>query len=220
MRVEAARRPWRAPCRRAAPVGRRALRRWALMAAAAVDDPRRSGAGRSERSRKWRPGIAHSAASVERARPSGWRRDSRGPPRYGERLRRSPRRRRSGRQEPHDIVAGADGDSFSARSAPRSRQRHAVRRPSIRPSPRISARRPDSGRSIWRGAAAAAARIVDAAQEAVLQHDVEHGVADRHGQRVAAEGGAMRAAVMPWRPRRSQGTRRAESRRRCPWRSP
>ena len=34
---------------------------------------------------------------------------------------------------------------------------------------------------------------VDLVEEAVLEHDVEHGVADRHGQRIAAEGGAVDA---------------------------
>ena len=58
-----------------------------------------------------------------------------------------------------------------------------------------------------------------AIEKARRQHDVEHGIADAHGQRIAAIG-ACRACrpSCPWRPRGSPGTRRAESRRRCPWR--
>ncbi len=37
------------------------------------------------------------------------------------------------------------------------------------------------------------ARLAHMIEEAVREHDVEHGIADRHGERVAAEGGAMRS---------------------------
>ena len=68
-----------------------------------------------------------------------------------------------------------------------------ILRPSIRPSPRSSsntrgcaAMRPAS---CWRHKA----EPRDMLEEARRQHDVEHGVADRHGERIAAEGRAVRA---------------------------
>ena len=69
-----------------------------------------------------------------------------------------------------------------------------MRRPISRPSPRTSAI--TAG---WRSLISASrclnssADLLHVVEEARRQHHVEHGVADRHGQRIAAEGRAVRA---------------------------
>ena len=58
-------------------------------------------------------------------------------------------------------------------------------------------------------------------EEARLQDHVEHRVARRHGQRIAAEGRAVGARrSCPWPPPPCQARRRSESRRRAPWPAP
>ena len=88
---------------------------------------------------------------------------------------------------------------------------------------RGSRRSPPGWRSISSASRCFRSRLIcaDVLEEARLEHDVEHGVADRHGERVAAEGravGAGRHALGGLGA--SRGRRPSGSRRRCPWRSP
>ena len=99
------------------------------------------------------------------------------------------------RQQAHDVVAGGNRQQM-LRRAPRRRNPAAATcsfRPIISPSPRTS--------SITSGCAVLElgeplardkAEPRDVFEETRRQHDVEHGVADRHRQRIAAEGRAVR----------------------------
>ena len=67
-------------------------------------------------------------------------------------------------------------------------------RPSIRPLPRMSSMTSGNSSAIAaRPCFSSSALRRDLVEEAVCEDDVEHGVADRHGQRIAAEGGAVHA---------------------------
>ena len=204
-------------------VARRAAR--AFMRRAVVEDrAAASPRDRSARSRKcrWR---AHRTASALTRRPS--RRVSR------ERSAASSRSIASSISASSTISGGrrrttlspAVHDEQSLRRAPRPRARcSACRhfRPSISPSPRTSSISAGCASTSRRASASAAVPYRrTCSRKPGAEHDVEHGIADRHGERIAAEGRAMacrRSCRSP--PPRWRGTRRAGSRRRCPWRSP
>ena len=128
------------------------------------------------------------------------------------------------RQQAHHIVAGADGQQTGRRS----RHQLGVRHHAFA----CRASGPCRARSCQLAGCAAPAPCsvlrstrrypLDALRRKPSpQHHVEHRIADRHRQRIAAEGRAMAAGGQRHcRPFRSPGRRPSGSRRRCPWRSP
>ena len=159
--------------------------------------PRSSAGGTSIRSRKWRmPFAAHPAAPCLRApccarstatQARSSRADGLGHLGLGDDQRR---------HQPHDVVAGQRPKAASRRGRRRPARRSEPRHfsPISRPSPRTSAITGgmpvlDLGEPLPEQQRHPA----DVVEEARLGHHVEHGVAGRHRQRIAAEGRAVGA---------------------------
>ena len=101
----------------------------------------------------------------------------------------------SGGKQPHDVVAGRDGEELlAARRVDEVGVRHMRAQPEHQA---LAAQLGDHRRMAVHQRREALlqkqAHLPDVIEEARREHDVEDGVADRHGERVAAEGRAMDA---------------------------
>ena len=99
------------------------------------------------------------------------------------------------RQQPHDVVAGRHGRAASRRARPR-RTRYSGRAFDAEQQAFAADLLDDRGVAVLQLGEALLqhqADALDILEEAWRQHDVEHGIADRHGERIAAEGRAVRA---------------------------
>ena len=183
------------------PSSGRSLRRWPrraasrfMLAAAAQNARAARSAGEVGEIEEmpWRCGHSARSLHLRRLLDRGARRG---------RAARPPRRRSassmiSGGSRRSDIVAGRRPSSRSSARAAVARSVFGTRhlRPSSSPSPRMSSMTPG-----WRSFSSASALLqqqadlLDLLEEAGRQHDVEHRVADRHGERIAAEGRAVHA---------------------------
>ena len=100
-----------------------------------------------------------------------------------------------GRQQPHHVLAGTDGEQMLVMAgADELGVGHPALEPHHQPQP---AHLLDDGRMPGRKPPQSLrqmpARRLDPLEEPLAQHHVEHRVADRHGERIAAEGRAVAA---------------------------